>query len=161
PSRPYEEAQARQADLLLDRAGVKAGSRLLDVGCGYGRILRAAQRRGARALGITVSLEQVRRNTKAGLDVLLRDYKHLGPEWGGRFAAVIANGPLEPSAQPADAVVGADDAIYRHLFATIHRLLDPSAPGARFVTTAIHFRGRRPDPRDCLRPPSAYPCGSP
>jgi cyclopropane-fatty-acyl-phospholipid synthase len=161
PTRPYEEAQARQADVLLDRAGVEAGSRLLDIGCGYGRILRAAEVRGASAWGITVSPEQVRRDARAGLNVLLRDYKSLGPEWDAQFDAVIANGSLEHFAQPADAVAGRDDNIYRHMFATVHRLLDPATAGAKFVTTAIHFRGRRPDPRDWLKPPSAFPRGSP
>jgi cyclopropane fatty-acyl-phospholipid synthase-like methyltransferase len=92
------------------------------------------------------------------LDVRLRDYKRLGPEWGGRFDAVIANGSLEHFAQPADAVAGRDDDIYRYLFAIVHRLLDPGTPGGRFVTTAIHFRNR-PDPRDLTRPPSAFPGG--
>jgi cyclopropane-fatty-acyl-phospholipid synthase len=158
PTRPYEAAQARQAEVLLDRAGVGPGSRLLDIGCGYGRILTAAGARGARAWGITVSPEQVRRDTAAGLNVRLADYKHLGPEWDGQFDAVVANGSLEHFVQPADAEAGRDDAIYRHLFATAHRLLD-SAGAGRFVTTAIHFR-RRPDPRDWLRPPSAFPRGS-
>ena len=48
-------------------------------------------------------------------------------EWDGRFDAVIANGPVEHFAQPADAAAGRDDAIYRHLFATVHRLLDPTS----------------------------------
>jgi cyclopropane fatty-acyl-phospholipid synthase-like methyltransferase len=161
PDRPYGDAQARQAEVLLSRAGVEAGSRVLDVGCGYGRVLRAAEARGAKAWGITVSPEQVRRNTRAGLNVRLQDYKHLGPEWDGQFDAVIANGSLEHFAQPQDAVAGRDDAIYRHLFATVHRLLDPDATGAKFVTTAIHFRGERPDPRDWLKPPSAFAWGSP
>jgi cyclopropane fatty-acyl-phospholipid synthase-like methyltransferase len=161
PNRPYEEAQARQAQALLDRAGVKAGGRLLDIGCGYGRILRTAQARGARAWGITVSPEQVRRNVQDGLNVRLMDYKRLGPEWDGQFDAVIANGSLEHFVQPADAVAGKDDSIYRHLFATVHRLLDRRTTGARFVTTAIHFRGQRPDPNDWLRPPSDFAQGSP
>ncbi|MBN9521873.1 class I SAM-dependent methyltransferase [bacterium] len=93
--RPYEAAQARQAEVLPDRAGVAAGARLLDIGCGYGRILRAAGARGAAACGITVSPEQVRRGVRAGLNVRLADYRHLGPEWDGRFDAVIANGSLE------------------------------------------------------------------
>jgi cyclopropane fatty-acyl-phospholipid synthase-like methyltransferase len=159
PHRPYEQAQARQAEVLLDRAEVWSASRLLDIGCGYGRILRAAETRGARAWGISVSPEQVKRNTRAGLNVRLRDYKHLGPEWDGQFDAVIANGSLEHFAQPADDAAGRDDAIYRHMFATAHRLLDPDARGAKFVTTAIHFRGR-PDPGDLLRPPSDFPHGS-
>ncbi|HET6571970.1 MAG TPA: class I SAM-dependent methyltransferase [Fimbriiglobus sp.] len=159
-SRPYEAAQARQAEVLLDRAAVRSGTRLLDIGCGYGRILKAAAARGARAVGITVSPEQVRRGDRAGLDVRLLNYKHLGWEWDGRFGAVIANGSLEHFAQPADAAAGRDDAIYRHLFATVHRLLNPAAGAGRFVTTAIHFRDR-PDPRDLLRPPSDFPRGSP
>ncbi len=157
-SRSYEAAQARQAEVLLDRAHVGPGTRLLDIGCGYGRILEAATARGAQAVGITVSPEQVSRDTRAGLDVRLRDYKSLGREWDGHFDAVIANGSLEHFAQPADAAAGRDDAVYRRLFATVHRLLEPSA--ARLVTTAIHFRDR-PDPHDLLRPPSDFPRGSP
>lgn len=159
PHRPFDAAQARQAEALLDRARVAPGDRLLDLGCGYGRMMRAAEARAATAWGITVSPEQVRRGTRAGLNVQLRDYKHLGSEWDGRFDAVIANGSLEHFAQPADAVAGRDDGVYRHLFATVRRLLDPARPGARFVTTAIHFR-ERPDPRDWLKPPSAFARGS-
>ena len=160
PKRLYEEAQTRQAEVLLDRAGVRKANRVLDIGCGYGRILKTAEARSAKAWGITVSPEQVRRNTKAGLNTRLQDYKHLGAEWDGQFDAVIANGSLEHFVQPADAVSGRDDVIYRHLFATVHRLLAPSVSGGRFVTTAIHF-GDRPDPRDWLKPPSAFAWGSP
>jgi cyclopropane-fatty-acyl-phospholipid synthase len=158
--RAYESAQARQAYELLDRAEVEKGTRVLDIGCGYGRILRAAEARGARAWGITISPEQVKRNTRAGLNVRLQDYKHLGEEWDGQFDAVIANGSLEHFVQPEDAVAGRDDAIYRHLFATVHRLLDSETVGAKFVTTAIHFR-ERPDPRDLLKPPASFAPDSP
>jgi cyclopropane-fatty-acyl-phospholipid synthase len=158
-ARPYETAQARQAEVLLDRAGVSSGIRLLDVGCGYGRILKAASQRGADAVGITVSPPQVRRGRAAGLDVRLLDYKHLGPEWEGKFDAVIANGSLEHFAQPEDAAAGRDDAVYRTMFAIVRRVLDPARRGAKFVTTALHFR-RRPDPRDLVRPPSDFAQGS-
>jgi cyclopropane-fatty-acyl-phospholipid synthase len=160
-SRSYDAAQARQAEVLLDRAGVSVGSRLLDIGCGYGRILRAAEARGARAWGITVSPEQVRWNSRAGLRTLHKDYRQIGQNWNEHFDAVIANGSLEHFVQPADAAAGRDDDIYRHMFATVHRLLDPHTESARFVTTAIHFRGRRPDPRDWLRSPSEFSPRSP
>jgi cyclopropane-fatty-acyl-phospholipid synthase len=157
--RTYEAAQARQAEALLDRAGVGPGSRVLDIGCGYGRILRAAAARGAAARGITVSPEQARRGGVAGLHVTLIDYRHLGPDWDGQFDALIANGSLEHFAQPADATADRDDDVYRGLFAVAHRLLDPEAAAPRLVTTAIHFR-RRPQPADLLRPPSDFPAGS-
>ena len=60
----------------------------------------------------------------------LQDYKGLGPDWDGRFDAVVANGSVEHFVQPADAAAGRDAEIYRHLFATVHRLLDPgTGPG--------------------------------
>ena len=124
---------------------MRDGARVLDIGCGYGRILRAAAVRGARAIGITVSPEQVRRTQRAGLDVRLQDYKRLGREWDGQFDAGIANGSIEHFAQPADAASGRDDEIYRHLFATVHRLLDPRSQAGRFVTTVIHVPPTRPE----------------
>lgn len=160
PARSYEDAQARQAEVLLDRAEVRTGSRLLDLGCGYGRLLRAAIARGATAQGITVSPEQVRRGTRAGLDVYLHDYKRLPNNWDGQFDAVIANGSLEHFAQATDALTGWDDVVYRRMFATVRKLLAPSRPG-RFVTTAIHFRGQRPEPADLLAAPAKFPPGSP
>ena len=51
-----------------------------------------------------------RRGRRAGLEVRLQDYKHLGREWDGRFDAVIANGSMEHFVQPADAAAGRDDA---------------------------------------------------
>jgi len=159
PKRGYEVAQIRQAEVLLDRAEVESKTRLLDIGCGYGRILKAAQSRGAKGWGITISPEQVRRTRRSDLNVRLQNYKSLGSEWEAQFDAVIANGSLEHFAQPGEAVIGRDDAIYRHLFGIIHRLLDPATSSPKFVTTAIHFR-HRPDPRDLLRAPSSFPSGS-
>ena len=83
----------------------------------------------------------------AGLDVRLQDYRHPDPGWDGQFDAAIANGSVEHFVQPADAAAGRDDASYLHLFATVHRLLDPGSGAGRFVTTVIHVP-RRSDPND-------------
>lgn len=160
PSLPYEQAQANQHDYLLDQGRCEAGSRLLDIGCGYGTLLARAAARGAKCVGITVTPEQVRRCRDAGLDVHLLDYRAIPPSWNASFDCVIANGSLEHFVTPEDAAEGRADAIYRHLFATVHRLIDPASRSRRFATTAIHFVRPPSDPRNLLKSPAEFPRGS-
>ena len=53
-----EDAQTNKYRLVFDKLRLKAGDRLLDVGCGWGSMVRYAARRGVRATGITLSTEQ-------------------------------------------------------------------------------------------------------
>jgi cyclopropane-fatty-acyl-phospholipid synthase len=54
-----EEAQWRKLDTLLQRAQVKAGQELLDIGFGWGGLsIRAAKKYGCKVTGITLSVEQ-------------------------------------------------------------------------------------------------------
>ena len=53
-----EDAQDNKYRLVFDKLRLKAGDRLLDVGCGWGSMVRYAARRGVRATGITLSTEQ-------------------------------------------------------------------------------------------------------
>src|ERR1700733_13719144 len=46
----------RQLNYLLDQVGCdRPGFRLLEIGCGYGHLLRLAKKRGAQAVGVNVS----------------------------------------------------------------------------------------------------------
>ncbi len=54
-----EEAQAFKYDLICRKLGLRPGMRLLDVGCGWGGMVRHAVRHyGVTALGVTLSREQ-------------------------------------------------------------------------------------------------------
>ena len=56
-----DEAQEAKLDLICRKLGLEAGMRVLDIGCGWGGAARfAAERYGARVVGVTVSEEQVR-----------------------------------------------------------------------------------------------------
>ena len=54
-----EQAQEHKYDLVARKLGLEPGMRLLDVGCGWGGMVRhAASRYGVKVLGVTLSREQ-------------------------------------------------------------------------------------------------------
>lgn len=96
-----EEAQAEKFDLVCRKLGLGPGDRLLDVGCGWGGMVRhAAEHYGVQALGVTLSRQQATWAQEAikreGLDhlaeVRFADYRDV-TETG--FDAVSSIGLLE------------------------------------------------------------------
>jgi cyclopropane-fatty-acyl-phospholipid synthase len=96
-----EQAQVRKLDTLLDRAQVKPGQTLLDIGFGWGGLsLHAAKKYGCKVFGITLSVEQKalaeERVRRAGLEHLITfeviDYRIFArrPENQGKFDRVIS-----------------------------------------------------------------------
>ena len=76
-----EEAQHAKYDLVARKLDLQAGQRLLDVGCGWGGMVRhAAKEYGVRALGVTLSREQAewaqQKIKEEGLDHLA-EVRHL------------------------------------------------------------------------------------
>jgi cyclopropane fatty-acyl-phospholipid synthase-like methyltransferase len=157
-----EQGIRRQLDSLLDAVGCdRPGFRLLEIGCGYGSLLKAARDRGALAVGVNLSPEQVRHCNENGSRAYQCNYRDLldAAEWHGQFDGVIANGSLEHWVQPEDVLAGRMDAIYGESFQIAHRMLDPGAAEARYVTTAIHVK-RPVHPHDLLTPWHRQPRGS-
>lgn len=58
PDATLEEAQENKYRLVFDKLRLQPGDRLLDVGCGWGGMVRYAARRGVQATGVTLSAEQ-------------------------------------------------------------------------------------------------------
>ena len=77
-----DAAQEAKLDLVCRKLGLRAGMRVLDIGCGWGEALRlASERYGVSGVGITVSHEQAQfaRKLCAGLPIEIReqDYREL------------------------------------------------------------------------------------
>jgi cyclopropane-fatty-acyl-phospholipid synthase len=69
-----EEAQFHKYDLVCRKLGLKPGMRLLDVGCGWGGMVRhAAKHYGVTVLGVTLSRRQAEWASKAIADQGLTD----------------------------------------------------------------------------------------
>jgi cyclopropane-fatty-acyl-phospholipid synthase len=136
PSSTLDEAQAAKHELVCRKLGldVRPGSRLLDVGCGWGSMaIHAARHHGAEVVGVALSHEQVDRARKrvreAGLEdsveIRYQDYRDLA---GERFDAISSIGMFEHvgTARTLD------------YFATLRRLL---APTGRLLNHAISSPG--------------------
>lgn len=81
-----EDAQAEKFDLVARKLDLRPGQRLLDLGCGWGGMVRhAAREYGVHALGVTLSREQAtwaqRAIKEEGVDHLAEvrhmDYRHV------------------------------------------------------------------------------------
>jgi cyclopropane-fatty-acyl-phospholipid synthase len=127
-------AQVRKIDRLLDLAGVRAGTRLLEIGTGWGELAVRAASRGAYVTTLTLSREQqafaVRKAGQSGVgelvDVQLLDYRQVT----GTYDAVVSVEMIE--------AVGAE--FWPTYFATIDRVL---APGGRVALQSITIDHQR------------------
>jgi cyclopropane-fatty-acyl-phospholipid synthase len=100
-SNALDAAQEAKCDLVARKLGLRAGMRVLDVGCGWGTFaLHAARKYGAEVVGVTLSAEQagyarerMRANDVADLvDIRVQDYRDVED---GRFDAIASIGMAE------------------------------------------------------------------
>jgi cyclopropane fatty-acyl-phospholipid synthase-like methyltransferase/DUF1365 family protein len=122
------DAQHRKINRLLDGAAVREGSRVLEIGTGWGELAILAAERGAQVTTITLSKEQAelaeKRIAEAGqserIEVRLQDYR----EVSGTFDAIVSVEMIE--------AVGANH--WPEYFGALNALL---APGGRVGLQAI------------------------
>lgn len=103
PNATLFEAQVAKTDHILEKLQLEPGMRLLDIGCGWGFLIkRAVEHYGVSALGITLSEEQYAKanaeihdqHLEGRLSVRLMDYRALAAQ-NERFDRVVSVGMLE------------------------------------------------------------------
>ncbi|MGK7926842.1 MAG: cyclopropane fatty acyl phospholipid synthase [Spirulina sp.] len=88
-----DEAQEAKLDLVCRKLHLEPGMTLLDIGCGWGSLIKyAAEKYGVSCVGLTVSKEQVKLGEEmcAGLPIkfLLQDYRTFEGEKFDRIASI-------------------------------------------------------------------------
>ena len=101
-----EAAQERKLRFHLDAVRAENATRVLDIGCGWGAILKRLSDHGVdRAVGLTLSDEQasyVRSRAYPGVDVRLENWRDYDPD--ARFNGIISIGAFEHFASPQHSV---------------------------------------------------------
>jgi cyclopropane-fatty-acyl-phospholipid synthase len=122
------DAQRRKIDRLLDRAGVGEGTRVLEIGTGWGELAIRAAARGATVRSVTLSVEQQelarKRCAAAGcsdrVQIDLLDYRLVD----GQYDAIVSVEMIE--------------AVGHQYWATYFETIDAHlAPGGRVAIQAI------------------------
>ena len=117
PDDTLEEAQTRKLELICRKLRLRAGERLLDIGCGWGSlVLHAAREHGVRAVGVTLSEPQAElareRIRDAGLsgrcEVRVADYREVDDGPYDKIASVgmyehVGRAQLGELRRPCDA----------------------------------------------------------
>jgi cyclopropane-fatty-acyl-phospholipid synthase len=138
-----EEAQANKYELVSQKLGLSPGMRLLDVGCGWGGMVRhAAKHHGVQALGVTLSRQQAEWAAKTIADeglsdlaeVRFADYRDVRE---GNFDAVSSIGLTE---HIGDAKLPAYFRFLRSKLRPQGRLLNHSITRPT-TTEPVHIRG--------------------
>jgi cyclopropane-fatty-acyl-phospholipid synthase len=125
-------AQLRKIDGVLDQAGVTEGTRMLEIGSGWGALAIRAAQRGAKVTTITISTEQAdlarKRFAEAGVDVDLQlvDYRDVT----GEYDAIVSVEMIE--------AVGEE--YWPTYFAAIDHLLAPGGKVSIQAITMAHHR---------------------
>lgn len=95
-AKSLDEAQEAKLDLICRKLALQPGDRILDIGCGWGSLVKyASERYGVRAVGITVSKNQasLAEEMCAGLpvEIRLQDYRELNE----KFDHIVSVGMFE------------------------------------------------------------------
>jgi cyclopropane-fatty-acyl-phospholipid synthase len=131
-------AQRAKLDYHLDNVGLPEGGRLLDVGCGWGALLRrACERTGlSRAVGLTLSEEQARHVTALrDPRIAVRTENWADHEPDGRYHGIVSIGAFEHFAHPRQS---AEERlrVYRGFFERCRQWLEPG--GALSLQTIVY-----------------------
>jgi len=135
-SMTLDQAQNQKHEFIAQNLNIKKGSKVLDMGCGWGPFLKFIKDKGADGIGVTLSEGQAENCRKNGLNVHLMDCKSIKPDTFGQFDAIASIGAFESFSSVQEWKVGKQDEVYNNFFKVVNDLLPL---GGRFYLQTMVF----------------------
>lgn len=137
-----EEAQRQKHQFIADSLHIGKGSKVLDMGCGWGPFLTYAKARGAETRGVTLSQGQAAACRENGLTVDVKDCLLVTAADYGTFDGISAVGSMEHFCSIEDWKAGRQDAVYANFFKNLHDMLPVG--GRAYIQTMVFSKGLPP-----------------
>ena len=142
-SKTLEEAQREKHEFMTEELSIKEGSKVLDMGSGWGPFLKFMKEKKADAIGLTLSDGQYEACKKNGFNVYIKDVRTVKPEDFGRFDAIVSVGAFEHFCSLEEYQAGKQEEVYKSFFETVSHLLPR---GGRFYLQTMSFSKNMIDP---------------
>ena len=140
--RAYVAAQENKKEYVLQQIGFEQGQHVLDVGSGWGNMLKEIAERGGHGVGLTLSKSQQAYCQSQGWDARLMDWNDYQPE--RKFDAVVSIGAFEHFCRLDEYQEGGHEKqvqIYGKFFEFVHKA---STPQAKLFLQSMIFGSRGP-----------------
>lgn len=134
-SMTIEQAQKAKHEYIFEQLNIRKGSRVLDMGCGWGPFLKFLKEKAVKAIGLTLSDGQYISCMKNGFEVYLKDARTVDPQDFGTFDAVVSVGAFEHFCSLEEFKEGKQEKIYKDFFETVFYLLPSS--GRFYLQTMV------------------------
>ncbi|MEO6231955.1 MAG: class I SAM-dependent methyltransferase [Ferruginibacter sp.] len=136
-SMSLEAAQKAKHKFIADQLFIKAGSRVIELGSGWGPFLNyLKEEKNVTGIGLTLSDGQYRACKKNGFEVYVKDCRTVKPSDFGSFDAVVSVGAFEHFCSLEDYKNGNQEKVYNDFFAHVANLLPT---GGRFFLQTMTF----------------------
>jgi cyclopropane-fatty-acyl-phospholipid synthase len=142
-SKTLEEAQTEKHEFMTDELSIKEGSKVLDMGSGWGPFLKFMKEKKADAIGLTLSDGQYEACKKNGFNVYIKDLRTVKAEDFGSFDAIVSVGAFEHFCSLEEYQAGKQEEVYKNFFETVSDLLPR---GGRFYLQTMSFSKNMIDP---------------
>ncbi|MGD0710985.1 MAG: class I SAM-dependent methyltransferase [Bacteroidales bacterium] len=131
-----EEAQTKKHQFIVDWCNIKKGTKVLDMGCGWGAFIDYLNKMGANTYGVVLAKGQSDACIKNGMNVRHMDSKDITPETFGKFDVVTAMGSPEHLCSIEEYKAGKQEQIYETYMKQVADLLPV---GGRFYCQTMVF----------------------